>query len=65
MAVFVVGCTKPQMANTCPESKDTRCVTTVQCERDETRQCMVCRCAPPPYDRKASTLPPSASPLPD
>ena len=59
-----LGCTQPQMANTCPESKDLRCMTRVVCERDEQRQCMVCACEEP-YHFEESTHPPAGGPRPD
>ena len=47
LIVAGLGCTKPQVANKCPETQGVRCMTTPQCAEDPERGCMVCRCAAP------------------
>lgn len=32
----------------CPEYRELRCLTSVECSMDEQRGCKVCRCAPAP-----------------
>ncbi len=45
----------------CPEYRDLRCATGVDCSYDTTKGCRVCRCARPedmPLPPPSSTLPP-------
>jgi hypothetical protein len=48
LAALVLGaCAKAQTAKPCPEARDTRCMTRVNCSYDEARDCEVCHCSPP------------------
>ena len=49
-AALVLACAGPlKNQPVCPESKNVRCLTGLDCEYDEKRACEVCRCKEPAY----------------
>ncbi|HKA88557.1 MAG TPA: hypothetical protein VKE22_12895 [Haliangiales bacterium] len=62
LAALAGGCaTLKNDTTVCPEYRDLRCATSVDCAFDNARGCRVCRCARPedlPQPPPPSTLPP-------
>ena len=62
LTAMTLGACAQRVANPCPDSQDTHCITNVVCAPDSARGCQMCRCETP-YEVPMSQ-PPQGPPQP-